>query len=132
MTFWVQNTYNFKRKHVASGKFFLNKFSYIERIVTGPGTHSPPLKSTSELDIGYILKTFKYFIDAQSKYLDVYLLALSNSQYFDWASIKNHRPLDVSKIFLFCIFEPRGMCTRSHQNLFIAWKVNGKKQTWSG
>ena len=47
VTFLVQNTYNFKRKYVASGKFSRNNFSYIERILKEPGgAHSPPLKST--------------------------------------------------------------------------------------
>ena len=50
-------------------------FSYIERILTGPGAHSPPLKSTLERYRLYT-QTCQYLIDAQSKYLDAYLLHL--------------------------------------------------------
>ena len=64
VTFWVQNTPNFKRMN--------------ERILMGPGAHSPPLKYTLEL----------------------YSLYTQNVIVFHWLSIKIYRCLPFSVVQL--------------------------------
>ena len=78
MLFLRETSWNFKPKHVTSGKFFLNNFSCIERILTGPGAHSPPFKSTLE---GYRLYT-------------------PNNWVFHWCSIKISWCLPFTAVYL--------------------------------